>query len=126
MIEASAEQSHNITFLEQKRTQTGNKPNKKGEYTDRVALKITGGEDSKYLCRSLHGIRGVFGNGEPTAAETEPLLPNAEETLILNLRPITEEQPGFLLVEPPVTAAQERGLTCPFPNNNDVYELLLQ
>lgn len=51
-------------LAEAKNTQTGNKPFKKGEYTD-VVLDIIGGENSK----ALHGIQGVVGDGEPTIVE---------------------------------------------------------
>lgn len=86
-------------LAEAKNTQTGNKPFKKGEYTD-VVLDIIGGENSK----ALHGIQCVVGDGEPTIVEEcEPVPPNAEETFILDLSPIIEEQPGSSLVEPAVT-----------------------
>ncbi|GAA6088484.1 uncharacterized protein LOC107710894 [Tachysurus ichikawai] len=89
-------------LAEAKNTQTGNNPFKKGEYTD-VVLDIIG-------------------------EESEPVPPNAEETFILDLRPIIEIQPGSSLVEPAVTGAQKRGLKRPLPNNNndDAYELLLK
>ncbi|GAA6083814.1 uncharacterized protein LOC107710894 [Tachysurus ichikawai] len=110
-------------LAEAKNTQTGNKPFKKGEYTD-VILDIFGGENSI----ALHEIQGVVGDGEPTIVEeSEPVPPNAEETFILDLSPIIEIQPGSSLVEPAVTGAQKRGLKRPLPNNNDdAYELLLK
>ncbi|GAA6103007.1 uncharacterized protein LOC107710894 [Tachysurus ichikawai] len=109
-------------LAEAKNTQTGNKPFKKGEYTD-VILDIIGGENSK----ALHKIQGVVGDGEPTIVEeSEPVPPNAEETFILDLSPIIEIQPGSSLVELAVTGAQKRGLKHPLPNNNDAYELLLK
>ncbi|GAA6093590.1 uncharacterized protein LOC107710894 [Tachysurus ichikawai] len=88
-------------LAEAKNTQTGNKPFKKGEYTD-VVLDIIG-------------------------EESEPVPHNAEETFILDLSPIIEIQPGSSLVEPAVTGSQKRGLKRPLPNNNDdAYELLLK
>ena len=87
-----------------------------------MVLDIIGGESSK----ALHGIQGVVGDGEPTVVEeSEPVPPSADGTFILDLSPITEEQPGSSLVEPPVTGAQKRDLRCPLPNN-DAYELLLK
>lgn len=88
-----------------------------------MVLDITGGKNSK----ALHGIQGVAGDGEPIIVEeSEPVAPNAEETFILDLSPITEEQPGSSMVEPPVTGPQKRALKRPLPNNNDAYELLLK
>lgn len=106
-----------------KNTQTGNKAFKKGDYTD-VVLDMIRGKNSKVL----HGIQGVVGEGEPTIVEqTEPVPPNAEETFILDVSPITEEQPGSSRVDPAVTAAQKRGLKRPLPyNNDDTYESLLK
>lgn len=87
-------------LAEAKNTQTGNKPFKKGEYTD-VVLDIIGGEKNS---KALHGIQGVVGDSEPMIVEeSEPVPPNAEETFILDLSPIIEEQPGSSLVEPAVT-----------------------
>ena len=109
-------------LAEAKNTQMGNKPFKKGEYTD-VVLDIIGGENSK----ALHGIQGVVGDGEPmTVEKREPVPPNAEETFILDLSTISEEQPGSSMAEPAITGAQKRGLKCPLPNNNDAYESLLK
>lgn len=107
-------------LAEAKNTKTGNKPFKKGDYTD-VVLDIVGGENSK----ALHGIQGVVGDGESTVAEEcEPVPPDAEEIFVLDLSPVTEEQPGSSLVEPPVTGAQKRSLKRPLPS--DAYELLLK
>lgn len=109
-------------LAEAKNTQTGNKPFKKGEYTD-VVLDIIGGENSK----ALHGIEGVVGDGEPTVVEEiEPVPLNAEETFILDLSPIAAEQPGPSPVEPLGTGTQKRGLKRPLPTNNDAYELLIK
>ncbi|KAI5611795.1 hypothetical protein C0J50_1436 [Silurus asotus] len=78
-------------LAEAKYTQTGNRPFKKGEYTD-VVLDIIGSENSK----ALHRIQGVVGDGEPTIVEeSEPVPPNAEETFIPDLSPITEIQPAL-------------------------------
>ena len=110
-------------LAEAKDIQTANKPFKIGEYTD-VVLDIIGGEKSK----ALHRIQGVVGDGEPTILEeSQPVPPIAENTFILDLSTISEEQPGSLLVEPAVTGAQRRGLKRPLPNNNDdAYESLLK
>ena len=110
-------------LAEAKNTSTGNKPFKKGEYTD-VVLDIIGGENSK----ALHGIQDVVGDGEATVVEeSEPVRPNAEETFILDLSPIIEEQSGSSLEGLAVTGAQKRGLRHPLPiNNDDAYESLLK
>ena len=110
-------------LAEAKNTSTGNKPFKKGEYTD-VVLDNIGGENSK----ALHGIQDVVGDGEATVVEeSEPVRPNAEETFILDLSPIIEEQSGSSLEGLAVTGAQKRGLRHPLPiNNDDAYESLLK
>ncbi|KAM4573917.1 fatty acid 2-hydroxylase [Odontesthes bonariensis] len=73
---------------EAKNPSTGNKPYKRGDYTNMV-LDITGGENSE----ALHGIEGVEGNGEATiseARECELNLP-AEE-FALDLTPVIQEE----------------------------------
>lgn len=109
-------------LAEVKNTQTGNKPFKKGEYTD-VVLDIIGGENSN----ALLGIQGVVGDGEPTVEESEPVPLNEEEAVILDLSPVTEEQPVSSQLEPAVTGAQKISLKRPLPNkNDDAYQLLLK
>ncbi|ROJ25258.1 Spondin-1 [Anabarilius grahami] len=56
-------------LAEAKNTQTGNKPFKKGEYTD-VVLDIIGGENSK----ALHRIQGVVGDAEFSVDRTRHLM----------------------------------------------------
>ncbi|XP_078134227.1 uncharacterized protein LOC144535562 [Sander vitreus] len=106
-MEESEGQSNKNLAEAKKNTQTGNKPFKKGDYTD-VVLDIIGGENSK----ALHGIQGVVGDGEPTIVEErEPVPPNAEETFILDLSPIIEEQPGSSLVPLSVIKSSRLQLT---------------
>ena len=77
-LKARATKDH----AEAKNNQTGNKPYKRGEYTD-IVLNIIGGEKSE----ALHGIQHVAEDGEPVmTAESEP----SSETLILNLSPVIE------------------------------------
>lgn len=104
---------------EAKNTQRGNKPFKKGEYTDMVLDNI-GGENSI----ALHGTEGVVGDGEPLIVEeSEPVPPNAETTFILDLSPVTKEQPG----SPQSQELRQRVVKQPLQNiNNDAYELLLK
>ncbi|KAF4095434.1 hypothetical protein G5714_024512 [Onychostoma macrolepis] len=65
-LKARATKDH----AEAKNPQTGNKPFKRGDYTD-VVLDIIGGEKSQ----ALHGIQGVVGDGEPWIEEEEENLP---------------------------------------------------
>jgi len=113
-LKARATKDH----AEAKNTQTGNKPFKRGDYTD-VVLDIIGGEKSQ----ALHGIQGVVGDGEPAIVEeSEP-----EDTFILDLSPIIEEEGGSSLVEPVVaTGARKRGLKRPLANGDGDYKALLQ
>jgi len=69
---------------EAKNPQTGNKPFKRGDYTD-VVLDIIGGEK----LQALHDIHGVVGDDEPWIEEEEnlPVPPEAdpESVFIWNL-----------------------------------------
>ena len=108
-LKARATKDH----AEAKNPQTGNKPFKRGDYTD-VVLDIIGGEKSQ----ALHGIQGVVGDGEPGIEEESQSLPpeaDPEITFILNLSSVTEEEAGSSLVELAVvaTGSQER-LEAPF------------
>ena len=121
-LKARATKDH----AEAKYPQTGNKPFKRGDYTD-VVLDIIGGEKSQ----ALHGIQGVVGDGEPGIEEESQSLPpeaDPETTFILNLSSVTEEEAGSSLVEPAVVAtrSQRKGLKRPSSNNNDDYKALLQ
>lgn len=119
-LKAKATKDHS----EAKNTQTGNKPFKRGEYTDLV-LDIIGGEHSQ----ALHGIQGVAGDGEPTAEEESESLPtDAEETVILDLSTVTVEEGGSAQVETLITATgSQRGLKHPLPkkDDDDAYRALL-
>lgn len=122
-LKAKATKDHS----EAKNTQTGNKPFKRGEYTDLV-LDIIGGEHSQ----ALHGIQGVAGDGEPTAegeGESDPT--DAEETVILDLSTVSVEEVGeggSAQVETLTTATgSQRGLKHPLPNkDDDAYRALLK
>ncbi|CAL8254986.1 unnamed protein product [Arctogadus glacialis] len=79
---------------------TGNKPYKRGEYTDMV-LDIVGGEKSE----ALHGIEGVEGNGEATMTEAGECEPNPPaEEFVLDLTPAIEEDNGSPLTMEPVVS----------------------
>lgn len=113
-LKARATKDH----AEAKNSQTGNKPYKRGEYTD-IVLDIIGGEMSE----ALHGIQGVAEDGEPVmTAENEP----SSETFILNLSPVIEGE-GQSQVEPEglvPTGPPERGSK--HPKKDDAYKVLLQ
>lgn len=123
-LKARATKDH----AEAKNPQTGNKPFKRGDYTD-VVLDIIGGEKSQ----ALHGIQGVVGDGEPWIEEEEVNLPvppeaDPESVFILNLSSVPEEEAGSSLVEPVVvaTGSQSKGLKRPSSNKDDDYKALLQ
>ncbi|CAL8319216.1 unnamed protein product [Arctogadus glacialis] len=79
---------------------TGNKPYKRGEYTDMV-LDIVGGEKSE----ALHGIEGVERNGEATMTEAGECEPNPPaEEFVLDLTPAIEEDNGSPLTMEPVVS----------------------
>ena len=120
-LKARATKDH----AEAKNTKTGNKPFKRGDNTD-VVLDIIGGE------KSLHGIQGVVGDGEPWIEEEEnlPVPPEAdlESVFILDLSSVPEEEAGSSLVEPVVvaTGSHRKGLKHPSSNKDDDYKALLQ
>ncbi|RXN19418.1 hypothetical protein ROHU_007285 [Labeo rohita] len=123
-LKARATKDH----AEAKNPQTGNKPFKRGDYTD-VVLDIIGGEKSQ----ALHGIQGVVGDGEPWIEEEEENLPvppeaDPESVFILNLSSVPEEEAGSSLIEPVLvaTGSQRKGLKCPSSNKDDDYKALLQ
>ena len=122
-LKARATKDH----AEAKNPQTGNKPFKRGDYTD-VVLDIIGGEKSL----ALHGIQGVVGDSQPWIEEEEnlPVPPEAdpESIFILDLSSVPEEEAGSSLVEPVVvaTGSQRKGLKRPSSNKDDDYKALLQ
>uniref|UniRef100_A0A8C1LPJ6 Myb/SANT-like DNA-binding domain-containing protein n=1 Tax=Cyprinus carpio TaxID=7962 RepID=A0A8C1LPJ6_CYPCA len=119
-------------LAETKNTQTGNKPFKKGEYTD-VVLDIIGGENSK----ALHGIQGVVGDeadGEATITETrtsEECEQNspAVEMFVLDLTSVTEEEdrsPVDVTKTVQDVPTRKRKRSSATNQDGDSYELLLK
>ncbi|CAL8332449.1 unnamed protein product [Arctogadus glacialis] len=105
---------------EAKNPRTGNKPYKRGEYTDMV-LDIVGGEKSE----ALHGIEGVEGNGEATMTEAGECEPNPPaEEFVLDLTPAIEEDDGSpLTMEPVVSRVAKTKRKRSSGQDGDAYEL---
>ncbi|KAI2644830.1 Myb-related transcription factor, partner of profilin [Labeo rohita] len=115
-------------LTEAKNPQTGNKPYKRGDFTDKV-LDIIGGEKLE----ALHGIEGIEANGEATITETrtsEECEQNspAEEMFVLDLTTVTEEEDRSPVdvVKTVQDVPRKRKRTSATNKDVDSYELLLK
>uniref|UniRef100_A0A673J8X3 Myb-like domain-containing protein n=1 Tax=Sinocyclocheilus rhinocerous TaxID=307959 RepID=A0A673J8X3_9TELE len=116
-------------LTEAKNPQTGNKPYKRGDFTDMV-LDIIGGEKSE----ALHGIEGIEADGEATITETrtsEECEQNspAEEMFVLDLTTVIEEEdrsPVDVMKTVQDVPTRKRKRSSATNQDGDSYELLLK
>uniref|UniRef100_A0A673KV62 Myb-like domain-containing protein n=1 Tax=Sinocyclocheilus rhinocerous TaxID=307959 RepID=A0A673KV62_9TELE len=116
-------------LTEAKNPQTGNKPYKRGDFTDMV-LDIIGEEKSE----ALHGIEGIEADGEATITETrtsEECEQNspAEEMFVLDLTTVIEEEdrsPVDVMKTVQDVPTRKRKCSSATNQDGDSYELLLK